>query len=77
MLRSVSKVLLLGLAVLIVLPAIAGEGRTPIYEPRNVGALAPPIMVEGKYGCLPVVEGRRLVGILTESDFVRLMAEGN
>ncbi len=34
-------------------------------------------MVEGKYGCLPVVEGRRLVGILTESDFVRLFAEGN
>lgn len=35
------------------------------------------IMFENKYGCLPVTLGTRLVGILTESDFVRLMAEGN
>ncbi len=35
------------------------------------------IMLENKYGCLPVVEGQRLVGILTEADFVRLFAEGN
>ncbi len=35
------------------------------------------ILYESKYGCLPVVEGPRLVGILTESDFVRLMAEGD
>lgn len=34
-------------------------------------------MYENKFGSLPVVEGERLVGILTESDFVRLMAEGN
>lgn len=33
-------------------------------------------MLDGKLGCLPVVEDRRLVGILTESDFVRLMARG-
>jgi len=33
-------------------------------------------MLDNKYGCLPVVEGSRLVGILTESDFVRLMARG-
>jgi CBS domain-containing membrane protein len=33
-------------------------------------------MFENKYGCLPVVVGRRLVGILTEADFVRLMAQG-
>jgi CBS domain-containing membrane protein len=26
-----------------------------------------------KYGCLPVVEGDLLIGILTESDFVRLV----
>jgi CBS domain-containing membrane protein len=32
------------------------------------------IMLENKYGCLPVVEGKRLVGILTEADFVRCMA---
>ena len=35
------------------------------------------VMWENKFGCLPVVEGNRLVGIITESDFVRLMAEGN
>lgn len=34
-------------------------------------------MFENKYGCLPVVSGGRLVGILTESDFVRLMAKGS
>jgi len=32
------------------------------------------IMFENKYGCLPVVEGSRLVGILTEADFVRFFA---
>jgi CBS domain-containing membrane protein len=35
------------------------------------------ILLDRKYGCLPVVEGSRLVGILTESDFVRLMARGD
>ena len=35
-------------------------------------------MVENKYGCLPVVSGGRLVGILTEADFVKLLAgDGN
>jgi CBS domain-containing membrane protein len=32
-------------------------------------------MLENKYGCLPVMEGAHLVGILTESDFVRFVAE--
>lgn len=32
-------------------------------------------MLENKYGCLPVVEGNRLVGILTEADFVRHVVE--
>ena len=35
------------------------------------------IMLDNKFGCLPVVEGQRLVGIVTESDFVRLMAAGD
>jgi CBS domain-containing protein len=35
------------------------------------------IMLEGKFGCLPVVENARLVGILTESDFVRFLASGD
>jgi CBS domain-containing protein len=30
------------------------------------------IMLERKIGCLVVVEGKKLVGILTESDFVKL-----
>jgi CBS domain-containing membrane protein len=29
------------------------------------------VMFENKYGCLPVAEGSRVVGILTEADFVR------
>jgi CBS domain-containing membrane protein len=35
------------------------------------------VMLENQYGCLPVVDGRRLVGILTEADFVRLAARGD
>lgn len=34
-------------------------------------------MFENKYGCLPVTEGKRLVGILTESDFVRFLGRGD
>ncbi len=30
------------------------------------------LMYERKLGCLPVLEGRKLVGILTEADFIRL-----
>jgi CBS domain-containing protein len=32
------------------------------------------VMVERKLGCLPVLDGDRLVGILTESDFARVIA---
>ena len=32
------------------------------------------LMFERKFGCLPVVDGGRLVGIITEGDFVRLAA---
>jgi CBS domain-containing protein len=32
------------------------------------------ILTERKIGCLPVVEGGRLVGIVTETDFVALVA---
>jgi len=34
-------------------------------------------MFEAKIGCLLVVEGRHLVGILTEADFVRYVANGD
>lgn len=33
-------------------------------------------MTERKIGCLPVVDGEKLVGILTESDIVKLVADG-
>lgn len=35
-------------------------------------ATAAKTMLERRIGCLPVVEGGRLVGILTESDFLKL-----
>jgi CBS domain-containing membrane protein len=35
------------------------------------------VMLENKYGCLPVVDGARLVGIVTEADFVRFLAAGD
>jgi CBS domain-containing protein len=37
-------------------------------------AAAARLMVERKIGCLPVTEGERLLGILTESDFARIVA---
>jgi len=45
-------------------------------EPDTDIVVAAQIMLENKYGCMPIVEGSRLVGILTESDFVRYLAEG-
>jgi CBS domain-containing membrane protein len=33
------------------------------------------VMFENKFGCLPVLESSRLVGILTESDFVRFFCD--
>lgn len=35
------------------------------------------IMMDEKFNCLPVVEGDRLLGILTESDFVRYVVESS
>jgi CBS domain-containing membrane protein len=35
------------------------------------------LLMERKLGCLPVVEGDRLVGILTEGDFLALLASAN
>ncbi len=40
-------------------------------EPDSTLKEAAEILLENKVGCLPVVEGLHLVGILTEADFVR------
>jgi CBS domain-containing membrane protein len=40
-------------------------------EPETRLAEAAALLLENKIGCLPVVEGMHLVGILTEADFVR------
>jgi len=39
---------------------------------QDIGGVAE-VMLENKFGCVPVVEGSRLVGILTEADFVRFV----
>ena len=43
-------------------------------EPDRPIADAAQIMLDNKYGCLPVVEDGRLVGIITEADFARCLA---
>jgi len=43
---------------------------TPLTEAAQV-------LIERKIGCLPVVEAGRLVGIITEADFVALAARKN
>jgi acetoin utilization protein AcuB len=45
-------------------------------DPEQDAAEAARTLFEGKIGCLPVVEGSRVVGILTESDFVRWFGYG-
>jgi CBS domain-containing protein len=44
-------------------------------EPDEDLRVAADMLIENKIGCLPVVEGTHLVGILTESDFVRLFVQ--
>lgn len=49
---------------------ITTEAEMPISEAASM-------MLENKLGCLPVTEGLRLVGILTESDFTSWVAENS
>jgi CBS domain-containing protein len=42
---------------------------TPLVE-------AAKLMIERKIGCLVVLDGQKIAGILTEGDFVKLVAEG-
>ena len=44
-------------------------------EPDADLEMAAQMLLENKIGCLPVVEGKHVVGILTESDFVRRYVE--
>ena len=44
-------------------------------EPDEDLTTAAALLLENKIGCLPVVEGEHLVGILTEADFVRRYLE--
>ena len=45
--------------------------------PETPIAAAAQMMVDRKIGCLPVVEGNALVGILSESDIVSAVARGD
>lgn len=45
-------------------------------DPQTDARSAARLMLEHKIGGLPVVDGRRLVGIVTETDLVRAFAEG-
>lgn len=46
-------------------------------DPQQDVAEAAQTLFDEKIGCLPVVEGGRVVGILTESDFARWFAYGS
>lgn len=46
-----------------------------VVAPDSDVATAGQVMLENKYGCLPVVDGDRMAGILTEADFVRYLSE--
>jgi acetoin utilization protein AcuB len=48
-----------------------------VVDPDRPVAEAAHIMIEHKIGALPVVEAGRLVGIVTESDFVRVVARAD
>lgn len=45
-------------------------------DPDETAAEAGRIMMEDKFNCLPVVEAGRLLGILTEGDFVNFVVKG-
>jgi CBS domain-containing protein len=44
--------------------------------PDTSVAEAARVMIERRIGCLPVLDAGKLVGIVTETDFVRLVAQG-
>ncbi|MFQ5745332.1 MAG: CBS domain-containing protein [Acidobacteriota bacterium] len=44
-------------------------------QPDDLLQDAAQLMLDNKYGCLPVTENSRLVGIVTEADFVHYFAD--
>jgi len=45
-------------------------------SPKSMLSDAANLMLSKKIGCLPVVEGERLLGIISEADFVKQFAAG-
>jgi len=62
------------LDMLVIKEAMKTEVVTTTAETKLADAAR--LMFEKKIGCLVVVEGPKVVGILTESDFVKLHAAG-
>jgi CBS domain-containing protein len=62
------------LATMFVKDAMAADPITT--TPTTTLTEAAAIMLKNKIGCLPVLEKRKLVGIVTESDFVAYVAGG-
>ena len=48
----------------------------PVIDPRATAAAAATVMWREKVNCLPVVDGGRLVGLLTSHDLLRIVAGG-
>lgn len=44
-------------------------------EPNDAARKAARVLLENKFGCVPITEGTRLVGIITQSDFLEAFAE--
>ena len=48
-----------------------------VIEPGASIRQAARVMAENKIGCLPVVSGDELIGIVTETDVLRWVADGD
>jgi CBS domain-containing protein len=59
---------------MVVKEAMSGELHTT--TPDASVSEAARTMIDRKIGCLPVLDGEKLVGIVTETDFVELVAGG-
>jgi CBS domain-containing protein/gamma-glutamylcysteine synthetase len=76
--RQLLRVLAQGLSEVRAKPISVGEvmKRDPLtVAPETSTLRAIQIMRQNKIGCLPVVQGDRLVGVLTERDFMDIAAE--